>query len=135
MTAPRQPKALLAVAFLLAAGGLVLAREAWVASPRLLVPHGIAYILTGVLLAAAIMVALQVFGVWRWNDLLAAALLLGVTVELLWLTFGAGPPRRCRWGWWEPPERVCRTMIGVAALACAAMTVWAAQRYVRRAPD
>lgn len=68
MTPPRQPKYLLLVALLLAADGLLLAREAWVASPRLHVPHGIGYVLSGALVVAAGMVALQVLGVWRWNE-------------------------------------------------------------------
>ena len=74
MTPPLQPKSLLPVALLLAAGGLLLAREALVASPRLHVPQGIGYVLSGVLVVAAAMVALQVFGVWRWNERSRAAL-------------------------------------------------------------
>jgi hypothetical protein len=132
MTDPHQPKGMLAVAVLLAGGGLVLAREAWIGSPRVHVPPGIAYVLAGVLCATALMIALQVVGVWRWNDLLAAVLLSGVTVELLWLTFGSGPPRTCRWGWWQPPEPVCRAVLAVVTVICGAMTVWAFQRHRAR---
>jgi hypothetical protein len=131
MTDPHQPKGMLTAALLLAGGGVVLAQEAWLASPRLHVPPGIAYVLAAVLCTAALMISFQVVGVWRWNDLLAAALLLGVTVELLWLTVGSGP-RTCRWGWWQPPEPVCRGVLAVVTSMCGAMTLWALQRFRAR---
>jgi len=124
-------KALLAVALLFLGAGLVLAEQAWVSSPRLHVPPGIAYVLAGVSCTAALMIAFQVFGVRRWNDLLAAVLLLGVTVETLWLTFGSGP-RPCLLGWWRPLEGACRALWGVGVLVSGAMMVWAIRRYVAR---
>jgi hypothetical protein len=136
MTARHQRNAMLIAALFLAGGGLALAGAAWVASPRLHVPPGIAYVLAGVLFVAALMGTLQVFGAWGWNDALAAVLLLGIVVEFLWLAAGSGPPRTCRWGWWQPPEPVCRAMYGAAALIFCAMFLWAIQRFRarRRAP-
>jgi len=132
MDYPRQPKALLAVALLFAGAGVGLAAEAWVSSPRLHVPAGIAYVLAGVLIVTALMIGLQVLGVWRWNDLLAAVLLCGVTVEMAWWALGSGAPRTCWWGFWQPPEVVCRTVLTAVALVCAVMTGWAVQRHLAR---
>ena len=53
MTGPAQPKAMLAVAVLFAGAGLVLAQQAWVASPRVHVPPGVAYVVTALLFVAA----------------------------------------------------------------------------------
>ena len=62
MTGPAQPKAMLAVAVLFAGAGLVLAQQAWVASPRVHVPPGVAYVVTALLFVAALMITFQVFG-------------------------------------------------------------------------
>jgi hypothetical protein len=131
MTAPAQPKGMLAVAVLFAGAGLVLAQQAWVASPRVHVPAGIAYVITAVLFAAALMITFQVFGVTHWNDLLAAVLLGGITVEMLWLAVGSGP-RPCAVGLWRPPDGVCRVTLGVCALICGVMTGWAIARHRAR---
>src|SRR5437899_6287742 len=103
MTNSAQPKWLLAVAGLFAVAGLVLARLAWVADPRVRVPPGIAYVVAAVLFSAALMITLQVLGIARWNDLLAAVLLGGITLETLWFAVGPGP-RPCLVGLWRPPE-------------------------------
>ena len=49
MSGPTQPKGMLAVAVLFAGTGLILAEQAWVASPRVHVPAGIAYALAATL--------------------------------------------------------------------------------------
>ena len=135
MTAPAQPKGMLAVAVLFAGAGLVLAQQAWVASPRVHVPPAIAYVVTALLWATALMITFQVFGFTHWNDLLAAVLLGGVTVEMLWLAVGSGP-RPCAVGLWRPPEGVCRVALGVCALICGVMTGWAIARHrARRRAD
>ena len=74
---------MLAVAVLFAGTGLILAEQAWVASPRVHVPAGIAYALAAALFAAAAMITFQVLGFAHWNDLLAAVLLGGIAVEEL----------------------------------------------------
>jgi hypothetical protein len=119
---------MLLLALLFAAGGIVLAREAWVSDPRLRVPPSIGYVVAVVCLATALMIALQAAGVGRWNDLLAAVLFFGCTVEFLWYTFGAGA-RPCRMDWWSPPESVCRTGLALGALMFGVLTVWAIRRY------
>ena len=131
MTNPIRPKTLLVVAGLFVAGGVVLAEQGWVSSPRLHVPPFVAYASSASLFAAAVMIAFQVAGVCRWNDLLAAVLLSGFTIGVGWQAFGSGR-RTCRWGWWQPPEPVCRTMLAVCTMACAGMTIWAVRRYIAR---
>src|SRR6266567_4084927 len=120
MTGPAQPKGMLAAAVLFAGAGVVLAQQAWVASPRVHVPPGIAYVITALLFAAALMITFQVFGFAYWNDLLAAVLLGGITVEMVWFAVGSGP-RPCSVGLWRPPEIVCRVTLGVCALICGVM--------------
>src|SRR6266567_4567259 len=88
MTGPAQPKGMLAAAVLFAGAGVVLAQQAWVASPRVHVPPGIAYDITALLFAAALMITFQVFGFAYWNDLLAAVLLGGVTLGVCALICG-----------------------------------------------
>ena len=129
MSGLTQPKGMLAAAVLFAGTGLILAQQAWVASPRVHVPAGIAYTLAAALFAAAAMITFQVLGVTHWNDLLAAVLLGGTTVEVLWFAVGPGP-RPCRVGLWRPPEGVCRITLGVCALFCAVMTGWAIARHL-----
>ena len=131
MTGPAQPKGMLAVAVLFAGAGLVLAQQAWVASPRVHVPPGIAYVVVAVLFAAALMITLQVLGFTQWNDLLAAVLLGAITVEMLWFAVGSGP-RPCRVGLWRPPEGVCRVTWGVGALICGLLMGWAIARHRAR---
>jgi hypothetical protein len=131
MAVPRRPKTLLLMGLVLAIGGLVLATEARPDNPKLHVPVGIAYVIAAVLIVAGAMAVLQVLGIWRWNDLLAAAALSGMTVELVWLTIGSGQ-RRCWWGMWQPPEPVCRATIGFVALMCAATAIWAFCRARKR---
>ena len=77
MTNPAQPKGMLAIGVLFAGAGLVLAQQAWVASPRLRVPTDVAYVVAAVLFTAGLMITLQGLGFTRWNDLLAAVLLGG----------------------------------------------------------
>src|SRR5205823_8585096 len=120
MTGPAQPKGMLAVAVLFAGAGLVLAQQAWVASPRVHVPAGIAYVVSGLMFAAALMITFQVFGFTYWIDLLAAVLLGGITEEMLWFGVGSGP-RPCSVGLWRPPEGVCRVAWGLCALICGVM--------------
>jgi len=135
MTGPAQPKAMLAVAVLFAGAGLVLAQQAWVASPRVHVPPGVAYVVTALLFVAALMITFQVFGFTHWNDLLAAVLLAGITVEMLWFALGSGA-RPCSVGLWRPPEGVCRGAWGLCALICGVMTGWAIARHrARRRAD
>ena len=122
---------MLAVAVLFAGAGLVLAQQAWVASPRMHVPPSIGYVVAAVLFVAAVMITLQVLGFTHWNDLLAAVLLGGITVEVLWFAIGPGP-RPCRIGLWSPPEGVCRVTLGVCALICGVMTGWAIARHLAR---
>ncbi len=135
MTGPAQPKAMLAVAVLFAGAGLVLAQQAWVGSPRVHVPPGVAYVVTALLFVAALMITFQVFGFTHWNDLLAAVLLAGITVEMLWFALGSGA-RPCSVGLWRPPEGVCRGAWGLCALICGVMTGWAIARHrARRRAD
>jgi hypothetical protein len=122
---------MLAVAVLFAGAGLVLAQQTWIASSRVRVPPVVAYVVVAVLLTAAVMIALQGFGLTRWNDLLAAVLLSGITAEVLWFAVGPGP-RPCRVGVWSPPEGVCRATLGVCTFLCGVMTVWAVRRYRAR---
>jgi hypothetical protein len=124
------PKTMLIAALLLAAGGVGLGWAAWTSSPRLHVPPNLGFVLAAALMTTAVMVVFQVFGVWRWNDLLAAVVLLGVTIELAWLALGSGT-RLCAWGGWPMPEPVCRGVSGGVALICGAMTLWAVRRYAR----
>jgi len=99
------------------------------------VPPSIGYVVAAVLFVAAVMITLQVLGFTHWNDLLAAVLLGGITVEVLWFAIGPGP-RPCRIGLWSPPEGVCRVTLGVCALICGVMTGWAiARRLARRRVD
>lgn len=106
---------LLLVALLLVGSALVLAQQAWVSSPRLHVPASLAYVLAAVAAIAALMVALQAYGVWRWNDLLAALLLLGTTGEVLWL-------------WWTLRGSAPWVGIAVIALMVGGMSLWAIRR-------
>src|SRR6266487_1153167 len=131
MTGPTQPKGMLAVAVLFAGTGLLLAQQAWVASPRVHVPPGIAYVVVAVLFAAALMITLQVLGFTQWNDLLAAVLLGAITVEMLWFAVGSGA-RPCRVGLWGPPEGVCRVTWGVGGLICGLLMGWAIARSEER---
>ena len=112
MTSPAQPKAMLAVAVLFAGAGLVLAQQAWVGSPRVHVPPGVAYVVTALLFAAALMITFQVFGFTHWNDLLAAVLLAGITVEMLWFAFPlACSARFSRW------KLCCALLLGHPAVS------------------
>ena len=131
MTGSTQPKGMLAVAVLFAGTGLLLAQQAWVGSPRVHVPPGIAYVVVAVLFAAALMITLQVLGVTQWNDLLAAVLLGAITVEMLWFAVGSGA-RPCRVGLWGPPEGVCRVTWGVGGLICGLLMGWAIARHRAR---
>ena len=121
---------MLIVPVLLAAGGAALAWAAWTSSPRLHVPPSLAFVLAAVLIVAALMVALQVRGAPQWNDLFAAIVLAGVTIEMIWLACGSGT-RLCAWGGWPMPEPVCRGAAGGAALICGGLTLWAARRASR----
>jgi hypothetical protein len=131
MTDSAQPKRLLTVAVLFAAAGLVLGEQTWVASPRVHLPSGIAYVVAAALLTTAVMIGFQVFGFSRWNDLLAAVLFLGIAVETSWLAVGSGA-RPCRVGLWRPPESACRAAWGVGALIWVVMAVWAMRRHLAR---
>jgi drug/metabolite transporter (DMT)-like permease len=106
---------MLLIALLLTGGGLVLAQQAWIGSPRLHVPPTLAYVLAVVTIVAALMVGLQAYGVLRWNDLLAALLLLGVTAEMLWL-------------WWSLRGSVPWVGFAVVALVVGGMSLWAIRR-------
>lgn len=128
------PRVLLALSFILATAGIFLAHQAWVADPRLRFSAAFTYVIAAVALVAAVMVALQSFGLRRWNDLLAAVLLLAVALEFSWLAFGPGH-RPCRIGWWQPPEPVCRTGLAVAALFSAVTALWALHRQRQRTTD
>lgn len=131
MPANPGPRTLRALSLVLATGGIVLARLAWVADPRLRFPPFFAYVVATVALIAAVMVALQSFGLTGWNDLLAGVLLLAMSLEFFWLAFSPGH-RPCRIGWWQPPEPVCRTGLTVGALFLAATALWALRRHGRR---
>jgi hypothetical protein len=131
MTGPAQPKGMLAVGVLFAGAGLVLAQQAWVASPRVHVPAVIAYVAATGLFVAGLMITCQVFGFTHWNDLLAAVLLSGITLETLWFAVGPGS-RSCWVGPWRPPEGVCRVTLAVCTLICGVMAGWAIARYRAR---
>jgi FtsH-binding integral membrane protein len=131
MAEPVLPKGMLAVAVVFVSAALVLVQQTWTASSRVHVPAGIAYVIAAVLITAAIMVTLRVFGILGANDLLAAGLLLGVTVEMTWLAAGSGP-RHCSIGLWSPPEPVCRAALWLCALMCVVLTAWAIRRHWTR---